>query len=238
MVFPAQAGVFPIRLGLDARALVFPAQAGVFPIPSASFCLRVCLPRASGGVSPATSPRERAGGSSPRKRGCFSYLPTSYTVRLVFPAQAGVFPTSSRRAASQGSLPRASGGVSTVQPASVRLLPSSPRKRGCFFKDGNFYAVEKVFPAQAGVFLKMVNAPSFSICLPRASGGVSLHRRFAEYTTTSSPRKRGCFWQSTITVHGTTVFPAQAGVFLWVDLPGCHTCSLPRASGGVSAVDK
>ena len=46
-----------------------------------------------------------------------------------------------------GSHPRVSGDVSTVQVASVRLLPSSPRERGCFWAVVSIPNGAQVIPA-------------------------------------------------------------------------------------------
>ena len=73
--------------------------------------------------------------------------------------------------------------------------------------------VAAVFPAQAGVFPTPVSAGRTASGLPRASGGVSVDGRFLEGTTSSSPRKRGCFPAQTSFTNTELVFPAQAGVF-------------------------
>ena len=91
---------------------------------------------------------------------------------------------------------------------------SSPRKRGCFYKGVDYTRGAVVFPAQAGVFLRLEEPPRYSGRLPRASGGVSM------LLAPSSRRRR--------------VFPAQAGVFLFSSRSSFSSFCLPRASGGVS----
>ena len=50
----------------------------------------------------------------------------------------------------------------------------------------------------------------------------------------SSPRKRGCFHQRKRRPVDVGVFPAQAGVFLFILTAVYAAAGLPRASGGVS----
>ena len=149
---PRKRGCFWNKANSLPYAVVFPAQAGVFPDLSSLLCLTQGLPRASGGVSEAFWLRFILCESSPRKRGCFVHCGVLLGLRVVFPAQAGVFPQRLRPQPAFRRLPRASGGVSgKVRPrclstslprasGGVSLLPlhaarpskSSPRKRGCF----------------------------------------------------------------------------------------------------------
>ena len=149
---PRKRGCFQARNPEGVIHMVFPAQAGVFPIPSASFALRVCLPRASGGVSLFRSTSRADERSSPRKRGCFLGMNQGRSARLVFPAQAGVFPKITESGYLLHSLPRASGGVSLSFASRIFSPLSSPRKRGCFYLWFGSADCRPVFPAQAGVF--------------------------------------------------------------------------------------
>ena len=68
---PRKRGCFH-RLHASSRASeVFPAQAGVFPIRCRGRSSSKCIPRASGGVSVCGSPLGSISQYSPRKRGCF-----------------------------------------------------------------------------------------------------------------------------------------------------------------------
>ena len=71
-------------------------------------------------------------------------------------------------------LPRASGGVSQIWFSEPYLPQSSPRKRGCFLLVPVGWTLTEVFPAQAGVFLLSPRGGKWMVCLPRASGGVSI----------------------------------------------------------------
>ena len=196
---------------------VFPAQAGVFLAkrPKLGKHLR----------------------SSPRKRGCFHVSGDFLLFRAVFPAQAGVFPLSLAQTSTSSCLPRASGGVSVVISKQGATFESSPRKRGCFCHAPSRRPPRFVFPAQAGVFPNVGIDSGTGGCLPRASGGVSLTSIYFISHSVSSPRKRGCFFDVGQVVTSRPVFPAQAGVF---PVPGrfrSAAMSLPRAGGGVSALD-
>ena len=74
--------------------------------------------------------------------------------------------------------------------------------------------------------------------LPRASGGVSLPFSAFFLVAMSSPRKRGCFRRAAPIPATASVFPAQAGVFLFTLYRVEDIISLPRASGGVSTLTR
>ena len=115
---------------------------------------------------------------------------------------------------------------------------SSPRKRGCFPAIDFEGLGIQVFPAQAGVFPSLRSSDRRGRRLPRASGGVSTANGKVLPGLTSSPRKRGCFYEHATLANYKPVFPAQAGVFLPARIPPTFHCRLPRASGGVSTLGK
>ena len=213
---PRKRGCFPFIVNKVISAEVFPAQAGVFPSPLDHSESALGLPRASGGVSVYSVFDAKRAASSPRKRGCFRHAARREVEEMVFPAQAGVFPYRLRPARLPACLPRASGGVSDT---------------GAQITDHAY-----VFPAQAGVFPIPAIEPNAGLSLPRASGGVSSVGLSSERTNKSSPRKRGCFHWIAGRPTADAVFPAQAGVFLSIHQVLKEVGSLPRASGGVSAL--
>ena len=238
VVFPAQAGVFPMsspssvfptkssprKRGCfrdltprNGAANVFPAQAGVFLSFDESDGVLPGLPRASGGVSQNFQYFQPDQQSSPRKRGCFSRKGDGRQGR--------------------GGLPRASGGVSWLPPGIGLRTLSSPRKRGCFLIVTDETGSGAVFPAQAGVFPRASRPMGTRTSLPRASGGVSGTPYRRDRRRVSSPRKRGCFPLSLTAIPSVSVFPAQAGVFLAPLAAEPCWQGLPRASGGVSHWD-
>ena len=213
-----------------------PRKRGCFLIAFESSIQSASLPRASGGVSSCRTNPAIGLWSSPRKRGCFHFRAVHGDIRLVFPAQAGVFLGFEFCGWCFCSLPRASGGVSEFVEETHDGDPSSPRKRGCFCSERNALGLFRVFPAQAGVFLSALCRCAAASGLPRASGGVSSCALAAVRMPKSSPRKRGCFWYFSAVAHQTLVFPAQAGVFLMSFGPYPEMSGLPRASGGVSTL--
>ena len=74
--------------------------------------------------------------------------------------------------------------------------------------------------------------------LPRAGGGVSLLKVIEGRYDVSSPRRRGCFLEKRTKESPAKVFPAQAGVFLFIDKDLSIVWGLPRAGGGVSINSK
>lgn len=195
------------------------------------FLVSWCLPRASGGVSTTDRSSRSNCGSSPRKRGCFLRRRRWLEHLSVFPAQAGVFLGQVDPMREAPSLPRASGGVSVAGPRRAACATSSPRKRGCFRHVWTVPDEQRVFPAQAGVFLYPGSLMMIHGGLPRASGGVSRKRPRRRRPCESSPRKRGCFQDAWIYVSDEQVFPAQAGVFPRTISTRTRVQGLPRASG-------
>ena len=110
----------------------------------------------------------------------------------------------------------------------------SPRKRRCFFVLENSALFEKVFSAQAEVF------PILDIGLKkmerflRASGGVSIALLPIWMVIAFSPRKRRCFFLEPRPAVRSTVFSAQAEVFLNHEYAVTFAFRFLRASGGVS----
>ena len=185
----------------------------MFPPFDSAARLPSCLPRARGGVSTSMQHHIFVSPSSPRTRGCFSTRPCTGKKWEVFPAHAGVFPLEYLRFCRVYGLPRARGGVSDVDFSAVESGRSSPRTRGCFHKNVVNVKYIMVFPAHAGVFLHQDHVNINLKGLPRARGGVSCAVRLNDPYFQSSPRTRGCFFQSRIAHLFFLVFPAHAGVF-------------------------
>ena len=190
---PPTRGCFRARVCKFPRRPLFPAYAGVFLYACSGYRFKSSLPRLRGGVSGEIWRGEFFGVSSPPTRGCFLKADDDLPVSLLFPAYAGVFLPVESDAASVPRLPRASGGVSHEPAVKVSRDGSSPRQRGCFYWKLWLETTEEVFPAPAGVFPAGQNSAGFSICLPRASGGVSRCSAVRLFCFRSSPRQRGCF---------------------------------------------
>lgn len=165
------------------------------------------LPRASGGVSISTTRLYDRRGSSPRKRGCFTFRTGRNHVLQILLASAGVFLQMVTVSSMKSNLPRASGGVSiAVSSTASQAPPYSPRLRWCFLHHQIQYAPRLFVPAPAGVFLRysrstdsvqysipvrmltLIFLPSWPLheSFPRASWGVS-HLVSQELTVSESP---------------------------------------------------
>ena len=149
---PRKRGCFLEVIDQSRNTIVFPAQAGVFPMVRMGRRRTTRIPRASGGVSDMTRAEFFWIQYSPRKRGCFRQNRSEQTPDHVFPAQAGVFPERASLMSQGRCIPRASGGVSRSLKRADRLSSYSPRKRGCFRFRRRSPDRKHVFPAQAGVF--------------------------------------------------------------------------------------
>ena len=253
-VFPAHAGVFPIRPASPLRRSslprarggvpleseteyqslkVFPAHAGVFPCGRRILGGFSRLPRARGGVPLPVSGVSTIRQSSPRTRGCSQAPISSFTTGGVFPAHAGVFPMQGYIILAPGGLPRARGGVPVADHERRLRTMSSPRTRGCSRCRVTSSLPPEVFPAHAGVFpqltLKFAHLPS----LPRARGGVPGGGFRHERGPMSSPRTRGCSRETGAERRKADVFPAHAGVFPHTGATNAQRDGLPRARGGV-----
>ena len=111
---------------------VFSAQAEVFLIHTAQFCTYTSFLRASGGVSHGGSIYAHNLVFSPRKRRCFSRIPSRARSRAVFSAQAEVFLHRINATLNPSGFLRASGGVSNTLARQDGKSTFSPRKRRCF----------------------------------------------------------------------------------------------------------
>ena len=153
---------------------------------------------------------------------------------MVFPASAGVFPEGAPSQPDSDCLPRLGGGVSDVRLHTFGGFSSSPPRRGCFSSALGSLAGFQVFPASAGVFLEECLSVPVGYSLPRLGGGVSITTMGFRMFASSSPPRRGCFYQGLLAEASISVFPASAGVFLSTSTLGTIRACLPRLGGGVS----
>ena len=174
--------------------------------------------------------------SSPRSWGCF--LSFAFVGRLagVFPTLVGVFLKSFAVVNCRMSLPHARGGVSKRRVWTHRLMLSSPRSWGCFYRRLARSYGPSVFPTLVGVFLLLYQPGLAEYCLPHARGGVSKAKIDAGADLESSPRSWGCFYGREVLDQTPVVFPTLVGVFPYPHSLTRPTFSLPHARGGVSVV--
>ena len=88
---PPRRGCFLPSEVYDSLYTVFPASAGVFPLRVIVSRVIASLPRLGGGVSAAFPQFDIGRKSSPPRRGCFCRCADSSCQARVFPASAGVF---------------------------------------------------------------------------------------------------------------------------------------------------
>ena len=89
----------------------------------------------------------------------------------------------------------------------------SPRRWGCFYRNGCFLKSAKVFPTQVGMFLKLNDGASKKTGFPHAGGDVSVYNRAVQSSSSFSPRRWGCFRRSSPGGGSPPVFPTQVGMF-------------------------
>ena len=149
---PLRRGYFQAIPRVRTVSVLFPAQAGVFPLSSTGRPVRLTLPRSGGGISQLKAQGIIAAASSPLRRGYFRHFLTPVAEKKLFPAQAGVFPPYTKKLAEEKALPRSGGGISLVEEFHLPPWCSSPLRRGYFLRESRGDHGRFLFPAQAGVF--------------------------------------------------------------------------------------
>ena len=217
----------------DFEALVFPACAGMFPLRVVMWKLSHCFPRVRGDV-PFLSPNPILRHLfSPRARGCSQAAQGVQWRQSVFPACAGMFLFAFRLEIVLGCFPRVRGDVPTPPPKLCLGTRFSPRARGCSDQVLPMIEHGRVFPACAGMFRRPRPCPSRPAGFPRVRGDVPASRVSIAEPFWFSPRARGC---SPLCATGhiqTLVFPACAGMFR--NHPGRRHSGIgfPRVRGDV-----
>ena len=150
---------------------------------------------------------------SPRARGCSVLAWLGVEAVGVFPACAGMFPVCHSMGLTSLRFPRVRGDVPPGCRAVGYRLLFSPRARGCSHLAPGCIRVRCVFPACAGMFLRLPAWSRYISSFPRVRGDVPhpTHRRPPKHTF--SPRARGCSGAGVGFRHSGIVFPACAGMF-------------------------
>ena len=151
----------------------------------------------------------------------------------VFPAHAGMFPTVRPVWWSSGSFPRVHGDV----PKPLKPIPHprkfSLRARGCSHPKRLRGHPTHVFPACAGMFLRIETRGARLTCFPRVRGDVPYLGRVNNQTLVFSPRARGCSSYRIVAQLVGPVFPACAGMFLRQGVNAFRSLGFPRVRGDV-----
>ena len=132
---------------------------------------------------------------------------------FVFPARAGMFPRLRSAQTYCQRFPRASGDVPKARAQWRKPSTFSPRERGCSLDTIPLDCSTVVFPARAGMFLKIGNRRIYKASFPRASGDVPGAALCCVHGHVFSPRERGCSWLGDDLGPNVPVFPARAGMF-------------------------
>ena len=109
----------------------------------------------------------------------------------------------------------------------------SPHTRGCSWLMESPKAAQLVFPAYAGMFHRAHARRGKTRRFPRIRGDVPGGEIKPNGGTKFSPHTRGCSVISTIGVSSVSVFPAYAGMFLWVKIHSSSGFCFPRIRGDV-----
>ena len=151
---------------------VCPAQAGVYPISLLPVSESYSLPRTSGGLPFIRWNLEWFRSFAPHKRGSTVQIILVMPVRVVCPAQAGVYPRLLHTQPDNTGLPRTSGGLPYSSRGVSDFKPFAPHRRGSTSWKMVTWGYGPVCPAQAGVYLTswlLRNGPKR---LPRTGGGL------------------------------------------------------------------
>ena len=151
---------------------VFPACAGMFPMREGARKQKACFPRVRGDVPQRSWRTAHNPLFSPRARGCSGSSAANDSFSSVFPACAGMFLRTFSVAFGAGGFPRVRGDVPAPATPGYPNGWFSPRARGCSPPWVTGGGAHHVFPACAGMFLwgsaGCGRTPSF----PRVRGDV------------------------------------------------------------------
>ena len=136
------------------------------------------------------------------------------------------------------SFPRVRGDVPWWRTTHEQRPRFSPRARGCSSPLRTRPCSPSVFPACAGMFLRIFAMGHFGDRFPRVRGDVPFRHAVTLGPQSFSPRARGCSHELATESAFPTVFPAHAGMFRSAGLPGCGNTRFPRARGDVPETPK
>ena len=111
------------------------------------------------------------------------------------------------------SFPRMRGDVPYGYPLVWCVVGFSPHARGCSLPTRKVTPMSAVFPACAGMFLRVCVKLLTCISFPRMRGDVPHERLRAQPSAAFSPHARGCSHHTAHHPRSQSVFPACAGMF-------------------------
>ena len=107
----------------------------------------------------------------------------------------------------------------------------SPHERGWSLNTATTFIFYFVFPAWAGMILVKGMELSNGRCIPRMSGDDPQDMWKIQILNPYSPHERGWSWRIRQEKYFCEVFPAWAGMILWIFLSIMEQMSIPRMSG-------
>ena len=144
-----------------------------------------------------------------------------------------MFPLRPPRLPAWPRFPRMRGDVPHLGFSQYRLVPFSPRARGCSSLPVAGLKPPTVFPACAGMFLYKLPMLPLPSGFPRVRGDVPGLRNLTNHRNEFSPRERGCSCGSALPPAQMVVFPACAGMFLRALVAVLGPDGFPRVRGDV-----
>ena len=171
------------------------------------------FPRMRGDVPSVGRLGGDGGGFSPHARGCSLLEKINPHATIGFPRMRGDVPPLSKKVSGS--------------------MTFSPHARGCSGRVKHMGDVDKVFPACAGMFRSNSFSVNWLSSFPRMRGDVPLLRIPRRRAGRFSPHARGCSAENALQQHTAMVFPACAGMFLFLAAPGSRWGSFPRMRGDV-----
>ncbi len=208
---PRRRGAQGINLRLSASRGIIPAQAGSTLARCRARSRSRDHPRAGGEHMPPAADRASVAGSSPRRRGALHPDVGVEALHRIIPAQAGSTGTLRCGSPTVADHPRAGGEHRMTAYSRMRVIGSSPRRRGARPTVGVHRSHSRIIPAQAG------STPS-ARPTPRRGGG-------------SSPRRRGALGEGLGGGSVDRIIPAQAGSTPTHRRPRSRVRDHPRAGG-------
>ena len=191
------------------------------------------FPRIRGDVPAATDEHSQVVTFSPHTRGCSSCRTRVSNGQSVFPAYAGMFLAPWNAGITPCRFPRIRGDVPASLISSSLAFLFSPHTRGCSASSSGYWWHLEVFPAYAGMFLRLGSGTVCRTSFPRIRGDVPQAHSRCTQACAFSPHTRGCSWLDSFGEERGAVFPAYAGMFPHLVGQDGGNCGFPRIRGDV-----
>ena len=209
----------------------FPARAGMDPSERRCRLSPRWIPRTRGdgpaGRGCGTSPPA----DSPHARGWTRLFDGGATADTGFPARAGMDPLRRFARSSETWIPRTRGDGPSWLSVPVDRHLDSPHARGWTLDAEQLLAVERGFPARAGMDPAPLRRLPYRRRIPRTRGDGPIVHRQAEGHPVDSPHARGWTPSSRCSRRDVTGFPARAGMDREPGVGKIGAARIPRTRG-------